>query len=196
MMYFERFTIFALLTGLLVLAGVGSTWSRETNQRTNGIHPSIVAKYIHAVIEADRTLYATHVVERMHETGTVLSSERWENRNALPLPAQMLQLSGLRVQGKETGLTYRLASLWPIYQKNGPSTEFERKGLEAVAVNPQTPHEGIIHEGDQKYFTAIYADRAVSQAWVNCHNTHVLSPKRNHQLGDVMGGVIISFPVD
>ena len=32
--------------------------------------PEVVADYIHAVIEADRTLYATHVVDRMQETGT------------------------------------------------------------------------------------------------------------------------------
>ena len=161
-----------------------------------GISPRLVAQYIHAVIEADRTLYTTHVVERMHDTGTVLSSERWQNRNALPLPAQMLLLSGSRVEEQGIGLRYRLASLWPIYKRNGPKSEFEKKGLESVKINPSTPFTGVMTEGDQKFFVAIYADRAVSKACVNCHNTHVLSPKRDYKSGDVMGGLIISFPVN
>ena len=41
----------------------------------------------------------------------------------------------------------------------------------------------------------IYADKAVSKACVNCHNNHILSSNREHKLGDVMGGIIISFPL-
>jgi len=161
-----------------------------------GIDPTVVAHFIHAVIEADRTLYTTHVVERMQETGTVLSSERWETRNALPLPAQMLLLSGLRVKEKGLGFNYRLASLWPIYEKNGPRNDFEKIGLKAVEQNPDQPYTGVITNGNQEYFVAIYADRAISRACVNCHNTHVLSPKHDQKVGQVMGGLIISFPID
>jgi len=49
---------------------------------------------------------------------------------------------------------------------------------------------------EERYFQAIYADCAVSKACVNCHNTHLLSPKRDPSPGDVMEGMIISFPVD
>ena len=186
-------------TSAVILFGFtmpGMAESEESNHSTKGIRPEIVADFIYAVIESDRTLYTTHIVDRMQETGTVVASEAWESRNALPLPAQMLLLSGSAVKEKGIGLEYRLASLLPIYQKNGPATDFEAAGLAAVEREPAQPYTGYITKGEQTYFQAIYADRAISKACVNCHNTHLLSPKRDRKLGDVMGGIIISFPVN
>jgi hypothetical protein len=107
----------------------------------------------------------------------------------------MLLLSGQRVRSKGGGLNYRLASLWPIYKKNGPANDFEKTGLKAVQQNPQEPYTGFITQGGERAYVAIYADLAVSTSCVNCHNRHLLSPKRDHKLRDVMGGIIISFPV-
>lgn len=180
---------------LLVLLGLTTSGIRAEEPSGHGIPYQTVADYIHDIIEADRTLYTTHVVDRMQETGTAIASESWEDRNALPLPAQMLLLSGERVKNRGGGLNYRLASLWPIYQKNGPANDFEKKGLQAVQENPDEPFTGLITHGGESLYVAIYADLAVSKSCVNCHNRHLLSPKRDQKLGDVMGGVIISFPV-
>jgi hypothetical protein len=186
-----------LMLGLLMGSPVTGTAERETgNPPAKGVRPEVVADFIHAVIEADRTVYTAHVVDRMQETGTVLASENWESRNALPLPAQLLLLAGTRVKKAGIGLEYRLASLLPIYQKNGPATDFEKNGLAAIERDPSQPYTGYVSRGARTYFQAMYADRAVSRACVNCHNTHLLSPKRDRQLGEVMGGVIISFPVE
>lgn len=81
------------------------------------------------------------------------------------------------------------------YEENGPANTFEKTGLEVVAENPSEPYTGLIKRGDRRYFKAIYADIAVSKACVNCHNAHPLSSKRNREVGDVMGGIIFSFPV-
>jgi len=177
------------------LLGFSTSTIRAEEGTGNGMPYQTVADYIHNIIEADRTLYTTHVVDRMQETGTAIASEGWEERNALPLPAQMLLLSGERVRNKGGGLNYRLASLWPIYKKNGPANDFERKGLKAVQQNPHEPYTGFIIQGGERFYVAIYADLAVSKSCVNCHNRHLLSPKRDHKLRDVMGGIIISFPV-
>jgi hypothetical protein len=160
-----------------------------------GISPKVVADYIHAVIAADRALYTIHVVDRMQENQIVVAAEAWKQRKALPLPAQMLLMGGRVVEMGGSGLRYRLASLWPIYEENGPSTEFEEAGLQVVANDPEKVYSGIITRGDQRFFKAIYADRAVSKACVTCHNGHILSGKRDFKLGDVMGGIIISFPM-
>lgn len=154
-----------------------------------------VAEFIHSVLEADRTLYTTHVVQRMQESDVVRADEAWKRETALPLPAQMLALSGLRVKSGGSGLEYRLVSLWPIYEKNRPATWFERTGLEAVTGDPSKPFTGVIQKDGLRYFTAIYADTAVSPSCVSCHNAHPLSPKQNYKLNDVMGGVVISFPL-
>lgn len=180
---------------LLVLLSLNTSANGSEEQTVHGIAYQTVADYIHDIIEADRTLYTTHVVDRLQETGTAIASEGWKDRNALPLPAQMLLLSGERVRKNGGGLHYRLASSWPIYKKNGPANDFERNGLKAVQQNPDKPYMGFITQGNENRFEAIYADLAVSKSCVNCHNRHLLSPKRNHELGDVMGAIIISFPV-
>lgn len=180
---------------LFVSLGVITSAAGSGKDQGHGVRYQTVADYIHDIIEADRTLYTTHVVDRMQETGTAIASEGWRERNALPLPAQMLLLSGERVKENGRGLHYRLASLWPIYKKNGPANDFERNGLQAVQQNPDEPYTSLITQGDESRFMAIYADLAVSKSCVNCHNRHLLSPKRDHKLGDVMGGIIISFPV-
>lgn len=159
-----------------------------------GIPAEVVAEYVYAIVQADRTLYTTHVVERMQELGVAVATEHWKKDGTLPLPAQMLSMEGEEVEGQGTNLRIRLTSLWPINKANGPADDFERVGLERVAKEPQKPYTGIITQGERRLFKAIYADRAVAKTCVECHNGHVLSSKRDFKLYDVMGGIVISFP--
>ena len=185
-----------IIFSLVAIAGwVAITYANGEKDGKIAFSPEVVANYIHAVIEADRTLYTTHVVERMQDGGIVIATEGWKKRNALPLPAQMLLMAGRKVEEGGTGLRYRLASLRPIYEENGPADVFEEAGLKVVAEDPKEVYTGIITRGDKRFFKAIYADLAVSEACVNCHNAHILSSKRDYKHGDVMGGIIISFPL-
>jgi Protein of unknown function (DUF3365) len=153
-----------------------------------------VADYVHAVIEADRGLY-THVVERMQSKGIVVASENWVDKNTLPLPAQFLVDSGRLIAKKGIGIRYRLMSLWPINHQNAPATQFEESGLAAVISEPDRPYTGFNESEGTRYFQAVYADKALSQACIGCHNVHPKSPKRDFKLNDVMGGILISIPV-
>ena len=181
---------------LLIAGWVASSYGGKSTSVDRGISPERVADYVHSIIEADRTVYTTHVVNPMQDHGIVSAAEDWEQGRALPLPAQFLQLAGRLVAEKGHGIRYRLISLWPIYRRNGPATEFERHGLSAVLKSPKQPHTGIVKSGKKQYFQAIYADRAVAQACVSCHNSHPLSPKRNFKLGDVIGGIVITIPLE
>lgn len=156
--------------------------------------PDAVADYLHAVIEAQRTIYTTNVVDALESKG-ILAEEHWKQQKALPLPAQMILDGGRLVAEKGLGLKYRLASPTPIYVWNAPATDFERQGLEAVAKDPTKPFKGFVRIGRDRFFQAIYADRAISQACVNCHNSHPNSPKKDYELNDVMGGIIITIPL-
>ena len=184
--------LIALITSIVWVSSLRAA----SNTLTGYVVPAeTVAEFIHATLEADRTLYTIHVVQRMHENDVVEADEAWKKEKALPLPAQMLALSGLRVKSGGSGLEYRLISLWPIYEKNRTATWFERTGLEAVTADPSKPFTGVVEKNGRRYFTAIYADTAVSPSCVSCHNKHPLSPKNNYKLNDVMGGVVISFPL-
>ena len=75
----------------VIMAAVGF-WSLSSASKDSGgggkIDLEKVAEYLHAVIEADRTIYTTQVVDRMQEKGITSAVEHWEQQNALPLPAQ------------------------------------------------------------------------------------------------------------
>jgi hypothetical protein len=183
----------------LVLVGVSisRTGTATTPSPSVGISLPIetVADFVHAVIEADRDVYTRHVVERMQMKGIVVASENWVEKNTLPLPAQFLMESGRLVAKKGTKIRYRLISLWPINKQNAASTEFEREGLGTFITQPNRPYVGFAELEGGRYFQAIYADLAVTQACIGCHNAHPTSPKRDFKLDDVMGGIVISIPL-
>ena len=181
---------------LILTSWLTTSFGAKKPTTTHGISPEKVANYVHSIIEADRTVYTTHIVNRMQEKGIVSADEHWEQQNALLLPAQFLQRAGRLVAEKGSGIRYRLISLWPIYRRNGPATDFERKGLEAVSKNPDKPYRGNVTSGKKQYFQAIYADRAVTNACINCHNSHPLSPKRDFTLNSVLGGIVITIPLE
>jgi hypothetical protein len=184
-----------LFAGMAALTIWGISGSGNTSNGAMGIPPEIVADYVHAVIQADRTIYTTHIVERMQMRGTVVASEDWEQRGTLPLPVQFLNESARLVAQERKGVRFRLASLSPLNDRNAPKTEFERAGLLAVQTQVERPYTGILTEGGRRYFQAIYADRAVSQSCIGCHNAHPKSTKHDFKLNDVMGGLVITIPL-
>ena len=154
-----------------------------------------VANYIHAVVEADRDVYTRHVVERMQMKNVVVASENWEQKNTLPLPAQFLMESGRYIAKKGLGLQYRLISLWPINKRNAAANELEKTGLGTILTQPTRPYTGFMKVGETRYFQAVYADLAATQACIGCHNAHPDSPKRDFKINDVMGAIVITIPV-
>jgi len=184
-------------TALLGFAIGGATvlWPARTLPQTSSIALPIetVADYIHAVIEADRDVYTRHVVERMQAKGVVVASENWEEKNTLPLPAQFLLESGRFNNKKGLGMQYRLISLWPINKRNIATNAMESIGLGTILTQPSRPYTGVTRVADKRYFEAVYADLAVTQACIGCHNAHPDSPKRDFKLNDVMGAIVISI---
>jgi hypothetical protein len=155
-----------------------------------------VVDYIHAVIAADREVYTKHAVERMQVKGIVATSEKWEERNTLPLPAQFLLESGRYVDKQGLGMQYRLISFWPINKRNVATNALERIGLGVVANHPDRPYKGVTKVGDTRYFEAVYADLAVTPACAGCHNAHPDSPKHDFKLNDVIGAIVVSIQLD
>ncbi len=173
-----------------------SVSSAKERSGSSGIPPEKAAAYVYAVIKADRTLYTTEIVNRLQAKGVTAASEHWELENALMLPAQFLQHSGKLAAEDGSGVRYRLIGLWPIYQRNAPASDLERNALESLRKNPDLPVTGMVNSGRKQYFQAIYSDLAVSQACIDCHNSHRLSPKRDFKLNDVMGGIAITIPLE
>ena len=161
----------------------------------SGISPQQMADALHAVLESDRTVYTRQVVNRLqHEEKVLAASEHWKDDTALPLPAQMFRMGAEMVAEKDPGFSYALLSLWPVNKQNAPRTELEKQGLQFVVDNPGRNFYGEETLGDRPYFTAVYADAAVAPACITCHNGHEDSPRKDFEIGDVMGGVVVRIP--
>lgn len=162
-----------------------------------GVTYKQMADALHAVMESDRTVYTRMVVNRLqNEEKVIKASEHFKDDKALPLPAQMFRFGSEMVAEKKPGFSYSLLSLWPINKQNAPRTDAETKGLKAIADKPDIPFYAEETLGKQKYFTAVYPDRAVSMACVTCHNDHKDTPRKDFKMGDVMGGVVIRIPMN
>ena len=187
-----KWLVGGLCVALCVIVGWGTGFAGK--ESSGSVPLETVVDYIHSVLEADRTFYTVHVVERMQRRGVIESSEQWRSANALPLPAQFFQESSSLAALTGAQVQYRLISLNPINKQSGPQTEFERKALEAVMAHPEQPYKGQVREGGTRYFQAVYADLAVSPVCVSCHNADPRSSKRDYKLHDVLGAVLISIP--
>lgn len=190
--------LWVLAGGAFAFVAVIAYWifalTLANQMRSDQVSPQKTAAFIHAILEANRNNYTDNVVVKLRRDG-VEAHEHWRDERGVPLPAQFLLESGRLVALKDLNFSFRLASLTPIYVWNGANSDLERQGLAAVQKDPSKPHYGLVKKGELRLFQAIYADRAVSQACVECHNTHPNSPRRDFQLNDVMGGIVITFPI-
>ena len=179
-------------TGLCLLTAACG----RTERTDDSVTPRQMADALHAVMEADRVVYTRNVVNRLqNEENVIKASEHWKEDKALPLPAQMFRMGSEMVAEKDLGFSYSLLSLWPVNKQNGPKTDAEKAGLQAVADNKAAPYYIEETLGDTRYFTAVYPDTAVATACIACHNEHKDSPRNDFQMGDVMGGVVVRIPV-
>jgi len=195
----ETILIHGLVVGaLLVAAGLwGVSGSDEKAHKITSISPRKMADALHAVIAADRQVYAEVIVGRLSGAEKAMRvSENWREENCLPVPAQMLRMAGVSIQKRGAEFSYTLRSLWPINPSHGPQTELEQVGLETVARNPGTNFYAEELLGGRSYFTAVYPDHATLSSCVDCHNRHAASPRRDFKLKDVMGGVVIRVPLE
>jgi hypothetical protein len=152
---------------------------------------------LHLVLSADREVYTRQVVNRLqNEEGVIRASEHWKDDKLLPLPAQMFRMGAERAHQQSKALSYGLLSLWPINKQNGPHTDAERAGLQALASQPGVNQYSTETLEGRRFFTAIYPDRAVSAACVDCHNHHPESPRHDFKEDDVMGAMVIRVALD
>ena len=187
----------AVVVAVSMAAATGAYAQLFGSKEPKGVPLQKVADMLHAVMEADRTVYTQKVVNRLqNEEKVIKADEHFTDKKALPLPAQMFRFGAERVSEKTKAFSYSLLSLWPINKQNAPRTAVEKDGLQAINATKEKPFYKEETLGKQKYYTAIYADVAVSPGCVSCHNGHAESPRKDFKLNDVMGGVVIRLPME
>lgn len=186
----------------VVGCGSSSVASSSDSASAGGISPQAFADGVHAVMMADRTVYAKQVVTRLKkQSSPVKPDEYWEDEktgHAIPLPAQMFRMGAELVsEDPEAGFTYSLKSLWPLNPQHKPASDFETEALTFLSENPGENFYKEEELGGKKYFTAFYPDRAVAEACWSCHNEHANRGDTYPEFkeGDVMGAVAVRVPL-
>jgi hypothetical protein len=181
--------------GLAVLA-MAALGACRRGAPDRAIAPQEMADALYAVMAADRAVYTREVVERLQDReGVLRASEHFRDDRALPLPAQMFRMGAEAARQTQSEFTYALLSPWPINRQNAPRTQAESAGLDRVVKTGERWAALEVLAG-QRYHTAVYADRAVSEACVRCHNAHADSPRHDFKVGDVMGAIVIRIRLD
>lgn len=204
-MKFQRTPTLVTSIVCITLTVVGLTSAGCTNSEASiapaaGITPKQFADGVHAVMMADRTVYATHVVTNLKKQNAPVSADEYwqDSENAIPLPAQMFRMGAELVdENPEAGFSYSLRSKWPLNDQHKPKSEFEVKALDYLSDNPGESFYGEEELGGKRYFVAVYPDRAVAEACWSCHNEHSNRGDDYPEFAkdDVMGGVLVRVPI-
>lgn len=196
--------ILSVLLTTSAIVGCGSSEaSSSPSGGSAGISPQKFADAVHAVMMADRTVYASQVVTRLKKQDSpVQPDEYWQDEttgHAIPLPAQMFRMGAELVsEDPDAGFTYSLKSLWPLNPQHQPASEFETEALTFLKDNPGENYYKEETLGGKKYFSAFYPDRAVAEACWTCHNEHANrgDDYPEFKKDDVMGAVAVRVPLE
>lgn len=119
-------------------------------------------------------------------------AEDWRESavEAGPLPALFLRETAGYLEKHAGGLSLFLGSTYPINAANrfAGSQVAHAQALEATG-EPQ-----YFYEPSLGRHTAMFADVAVADACVTCHNEHAESPKHDWKRGDTMGATTWMYP--
>ncbi len=191
----------ALVVFVLSTRGTSATNPSEAPPAppsTNGaISPQDQADALHFVVAADRELYCGEYIARLKEGGSSPDlSAGGKSGEAWPLPEELLRRASEAIQIKGAEFSYALRSLSPIDPRNGPQTELEQRGLAFIASHPSQNYYGQEMLGGRHYFTAVYPDIPAVAACIECHSRKSPSVPQRHQVGDILGGIVVRVPLE
>ena len=165
---------------------------------SNGaISPQDQADALHLVIAADREMYCrSYVALRAGDAPPPSASASGKPGESWPPPCEMFRRAAESIQSKGAEFSYALRSLRPVDPRNGPQTELEQRGLAFVTSHSAQNYYGQEMLGGRRYFTAVYPDIPAVAACVECHNRGSASIPRRHQVGEIMGGIVVRVPLE
>ena len=140
---------------------------------------------------AARLLWTSEIVGEGKKVGLKFD-EHWRDVDleAGPLPALFLRETAKSMEKSPVRLSLFLGSDYPI----SPNNRFEGLQQEKFKILRQSQHPQFFYVPDIQRYTAMFADFAVAQPCIDCHNNHEQSPKHDWQLNDVMGAATWMYP--
>jgi len=138
-----------------------------------------------------RALWTKEVVGMGKQVGLKFD-EHWRDADveAGPLPALFLRETAKSLEKNPRPLSLFLGSDYPINAAN----RFEGLQLQKFQALKQTRQPQFFRMDELHRQVAMFADVAVAEGCVQCHNKHEQSPKHDWKLDDVMGATTWLYP--
>jgi hypothetical protein len=142
---------------------------------------------------AVRALYTTEIVGAGKKVG-IKFDEHYKDKDvhAGPLPAQFLRETARYLETTPVQLGLYLGSDYPINNAN----RFEGAPLAMFRQLRADRQPRFFRVEDSGRYAYLFADVAIANACVDCHNQHPQTPKNNWQLQDVMGATTWTYPTE
>ena len=140
---------------------------------------------------AVRKLWTRDIVGAGQKVGLKFD-EHWRDKDleAGPLPALFLRETAKSMEKSPTRISLFLGSDYPI----SPDNRFEGLQQEKFQILRQLQQPQFFYMPDTRLYTGMFADQAVAEPCIDCHNKHEQSPKHDWHLRDVMGGTTWMYP--
>jgi len=169
--------------------------------------PSIIRENIrNTVLEASinslgqfkklRGYYTKYVVKKVKSGSTLVPDyDHKDDAGKIPLPATMIHdLS--KIMEKEEGSSLSLYSLYPFPNRKLRRLDpFQSNAWDLFTKGSNTTVSDTFQVGETTVMRVAIADVMQTQACVDCHNNHPLSPKIDWKLGDVRGVLELSTDI-
>jgi eukaryotic-like serine/threonine-protein kinase len=144
-------------------------------------------------------------IEDVSKANSVAITENYKNVHpALPLPASFAIDLADRISRRSPGMEFRVYSRypWPDRKDGGPQDEFDIEPLTHLEAHshpsdePALAYTRFVNEGGRRKLL-YYSARHMEQSCLGCHNhPDGKSPKKDWQVGDVVGVLKIVRPLD
>lgn len=191
--------VFGSIAGLWYLSSLSEYFVRQTALES--------ARLENKMLDEVWRFYSERIEEINFKTSGVAVTQNYlEIHPSLPLPATFSIDLGERISRRNPGMQVRVYGRhpWPGRDKGGPQDE-----METAALNWLETHAGPTDEPQQEYTRFVeadgrrelhyYAARHMEKSCLGCHNDTSptsKSPKRDWQVGDVVGVLKIVRPLD
>jgi len=156
---------------------------------------AIPAQQMFTLLQAEnaavRKLWTQEIVGAGQKVGLKFD-EHWRDKDleAGPLPALFLRETAKSMEKSPARISLFLGSDYPI----SPDNRFEGLQQEKFQILRQSQQPQFFYVPDTRRYTGMFADLAVVESCIDCHNKHEQSPKKDWRLHDVMGGTTWMYP--
>ena len=180
----------------IAIAGVGFVIINEVQKKAVERQAVKTAESVVAQMLATRSVYTKDVVGKLQSDGVDIEfgPDFREHKRHAPLPATMVHLISDEVN-KQGLYTIDLISPWAINAAKLPAAGWETESTDALKLDPSSPQSKIDSTGGNSRLLYMAADFASTPACVSCHNALPESPKRDYELGDMMGSLVVTIPL-